>query len=192
MAFVACSETDNTPSTANERSAQMTNVHVGGDGIVLALVDTGSYASFVEEDWAQDGSLVSHLVEQMNALSLLAWGTGFETDWKVEFRQGVTDLKGFRNFGGILRSTTGKLHLVNYDSLTMAARFPDYVLPDQETQRYAIDFPVGTYRFHIVQMPDPNSDGWWEEYEDKPEFIIEWESVERGSNGFGEVPWFKL
>ena len=162
-------------------------VHVLGDASHLALVDVNRYASFVG-DWAEDNRLYHHLVEQAQQRHALAWGTGFEIDWRVEIKEGISDRKGFREFEGTIRNTGDTLHLVNYDSLTMAAQFEDHRLPDKETANYQVPLPSGLYRFRIVQLVDPKT-RFWETLGEAPAFLLEYETCEEGAPRLKDVPW---
>jgi len=97
-------------------------IHVGGDGSNLALVDTREYQSFVGADWCEDGLLYKHLRAQIGQAHALVWAVGFESDWKVDIEEGHSTERGFRAFTGDIVNTGNSLHLVNYDSLTMAAQ----------------------------------------------------------------------
>ena len=167
-------------------------IHVGGDGTLIALVNTSKYQSYVGEGWYEDNKLTSHLITEANKLNILAWGSGFECDWIVEFNDGISSKSGFREFTGFLDVQENAVHLINYDSLTMAAQFDDIQLPDKETSKYRVDIPSGLYKFRILQLVDTSQDGWWDVFENKPAFIIEYEPVSSGSNNMHEVPWFSL
>jgi len=132
--------------------------------------------------------LCKHLVEQANSLHVLAWGTGFETDWRVEVRPGITLKRGFREFSGNIKSTAGALHLVNYDSLTMAAQFEDHRLPDKETNHYSVPLKSGLYAFRVVQIVNPGS-RWWASLGDGAAFLLEYEQPTEQSYHFTAVPW---
>jgi hypothetical protein len=162
-------------------------VHVCGDASHLALIDATRYSSFVG-DWGQDNRLYHHLVEQAKQRHALAWGTGFETDWRVEIKAGITDRKGFREFEGTIRNTSNALYLVNYDSLTMAAQFEDYLLPDEETAGYKVPLPSGLYRFRVVQLVDPNGP-FWEILGEAPAFLLEYEPCAEDAARLEDVPW---
>jgi hypothetical protein len=162
-------------------------VHVLGDASHLALVDANRYASFVG-DWGEDNRLYRHLVGQARQRHALAWGTGLETDWRVEIRKGITGRKGFREFEGTIRNTGDALHLVNYDSLTMAAQFEDHLLPDRETANYKVPLPPGLYRFRVVQLVDPTT-RFRETLGEAPAFLLEYETCEEGAPRLEDVPW---
>ena len=164
-------------------------VHVGGDGSLITLADLNSYSSFVGRDWAQDFKLQKHLLDESDRKSIVLWGTGFETDWKIEFREGITDLEGVRSMEQYINNSTGDLHLLNYDSLTMAAQFDDHLLPDEESKKYRISLPVGLLKVRIIQLIDPTKDGFWDEFDKKPGFVLEYSQVDEGENKLPSIPW---
>ena len=171
-----------------ENTAQI--VHVGGDGSHLAIVDAEQYRSFVG-DWAQDDRLRKHLINQSARESVIAWGTGFECDWKLAISPGISNRSGFREFESVITTKSGKLYVVNFDSLTMAAQFENHTLPDEETADYRFVVPPGRYRVRIVQLVDPESK-WWESLGDGPAFLIEFEPSAAGGTPAKEIPWSKF
>jgi hypothetical protein len=154
---------------------------------MISLIDCSRYASFVG-DWSTDHRLAKHLIEQFNQQSILSWGTGFETDWLVELRPGITNTAGHRELFGHVRCSNGSLHLANYDSLTMAAQFDDHLLPDKETAGYKVDLPPGLYKVRVVQTIDPKGP-WWEVLGDNPAFLVEYESTSETPPPAAHVPW---
>ncbi|MGB4811441.1 MAG: hypothetical protein WBP13_03025 [Methylophilaceae bacterium] len=167
-------------------------LHIGGDCSALALVNPKKYVSFVGEDWYENKNLINHLITQTNQLNILMWGTGFEFDWIVEFKEGISNKNGFREFTGFLNNQDDALFLMNYDSLTMAAQFDDIELPDKETAKYRVNIPNGLYKFRVLQLVDTSQDGWWNEFADVPAFTIEYERVPTGSNNINAIPWYDL
>ena len=155
-------------------------LEIYGDGSHLALVDTGHYASFIG-DWSEDRRLVTHLVREMNSGHILAWCTDIESDWSVTIRPGISATPGFREFTGVIDNRSGTLHLVNYDSLTMAAQFEDHRLPDGDTVD-GLPIPPGLHRVRVVQVSGP-------EDEDPLSMLIEYEPATANDNRFEEVPW---
>ena len=148
-------------------------IHVCGDASLVSLIDCARYPSYVSRDWDEDRRLVKHLIAQANQRCILSWGTGFETDWRFEVRQGITADAGFREFTGYIACTDGALYLANFDSLTMAAQFEDNALPDEETANYKIELANGLYQVRVVQLVDPSTE-WWDVLgEDKPAFLLE-------------------
>ncbi|WP_158635356.1 hypothetical protein [Luteimonas cucumeris] len=163
-------------------------IHVGGDGSHLAIADLARYVSFVG-DWAENDRLRKHLMAQTEKESIIAWGSGFETDWVVSVKPGISQRQGYREFQSVISTQSGKLHLVNYDSLTMAAQFDDYRLPDKETESYAFRIPPGRYRVRIVQLVNPDSN-WWESLGDgDPAFLVEYEPADSSDRSQQMVPW---
>lgn len=162
-------------------------IHVGGDGSFMALVDCTRYKSFVG-DWTADSQLTRHLLAESNQRTLLFWETGFESDWLFEVSAGITSRTGFREFVGYIECSSGALHLVNYDSLTMAAQFDDHRLPDKETAGYRLDLPNGLYQIRVVQMVDPE-EPWWETLGDNPAFLLEYEAFNGNPPAVDALPW---
>lgn len=167
-------------------------IHVGGDGSLLTLADLNQYPSFIGRDWSEDCKLQKHLLDESDKKSIVLWGTGFECDWKVEFRQGITSLRGMRDIEQYINNTTGELYLLNYDSLTMAAQFEDHTLPDEESSEYKVSLPKGILKLRIVQMIDPTKDGFWDEFDKKPGFIVEYEKASDGENRLPNIPWANI
>lgn len=162
-------------------------IDVVGDGIYLALVDTGRYESFVQEDWDTiPGLLEPHFVAQMKRRSALVWGTGVEADWQVDVVTGITATPGHRELvGGITVSADG-LYLCNYDSLSMAAQFNDHFLPDRDCQGNRIPLAAGNYRVRVVQLADPKGPV----ADDR--FRLEFEATETLPAAWPQVPWSPL
>jgi hypothetical protein len=128
------------------------------DSGFLALVDHHAYQGFVDADWTHD-RLWTHFRAAMAERSLLLWGTGREDVWTVDIVvDGPAPPAGFRRTIGPIRVTAGQLHLVNYESLTMAAQFDDVRLPERHLQDLVFDVPTGTYGCEIVQLDDPDGD----------------------------------
>lgn len=164
-------------------------LHIGGDGSHLALVDAARYRSFLGENWYLSDALYKHLIAEGGERAILAWRTGFESDWRVEVSKGHSGRKGFREFTGEITNSDGALYLVNYDSLTMAAQFEDHVLPDRETALYRVPCPVGDLRIRVVQMFDPKSK-WWEYLGESAAFVIEYETLPPCTSGNTRSVWW--
>lgn len=133
-------------------------IHVGGDASLLTLANLELYPSFIGRDWSENFKLQKHLLDESDKMSIVLWGTGFECDWKVAFREGITDQKGVRSSEQYINNSTGDLYLLNFDSLTMAAQFEDHSLPDEETSEYKIELPKGLLKIRIIQMINPTKD----------------------------------
>ena len=96
-------------------------IHVMGDGTVLSLIDCDTYASYIG-DWDEPDRLRAHLLAEARQQHIVSWGSGFESDWRVEVHHGITGQEGYRDFLAVIACSSGVLHLANYDSLTMAAQ----------------------------------------------------------------------
>ena len=163
-------------------------IHVGGDASHLAIADLDRYESFVG-DWDKHDRLRKHLIAQADKESIVAWGSGFETDWIVSIQPGISGRQGYREFRSVISTKSGILHLVNYDSLTMAAQFDDYGLPDKETRSYAFHVPPGRYRVRVVQLVNPDSNWWEDQGADDPAFLIEYEPADSSDRPQQLIPW---
>ena len=108
-----------------------------GDGTYLALLDAGRFSSFVDEDWTLE-RLHAHWIAQMRRQCLLVWATGFEWDWRIEWRAGITSEHGWREIEGTVRVSGHALCLAQYDSLSMAAQYAEHALPDSDCRELAL------------------------------------------------------
>jgi hypothetical protein len=174
------------PASGSDTSSLV--VHVGGDGSHLAIADLARYESFVGE-WEKHDRLRKHLIAQAGKESIIAWGSGFETDWVVSIKPGISGRQGYREFRSVISTKSGKLHFINYDSLTMAAQFDDYGLPDKETESYAFQIPPGRYRVRIVQLVNPDSNWWEGPGESDPAFLVEYEPADSSDRPQQIIPW---
>ena len=133
-------------------------LEVTDDSGFLALVDQHAYQGFLSADWTYD-TLFAHFRAAMAERSMLLWGTGREDTWTVDVVVGrPVQLTGFRRETGPIRVSAGQLHLTNYESLTMAAQYPDVRLPEPHERDLVFDVPSGLYDCEIVQLEDPDSD----------------------------------
>jgi hypothetical protein len=159
------------------------------DSGLIALVNVDKYNSFVDNDWELD-QLLKHFKEEMENKNLLIWGTGTEGGtWKVEIKQGFSNLKGFRECVGTINSCYNAVYLVNYDSLTMAAQFEDVKLPEDYLADLEVPLDAGYYRCKVIQMFDPAK---YISNEHSVDFIIEFEKANENEINWIEIPWFKL
>jgi len=126
---------------------------VTDDSGFLALIDPEAYAGFVAPDWDYD-SLIAHFRAAMAARTLLIWQTGAEGEWRVEV--GGPAPAGFRRTAGAIHSRAGRLHLLNYESLTMAAQFPDVTLPEPHLKHLVLTVEPGDHTVEVVQLTDPD------------------------------------
>lgn len=121
----------------------------------LAIINAEKYNSFVDLDWELP-QVFDRFVEEMNNNNLIIWATGFENDWTVNFVTGPSNERSFREFSKTIRVTNEKLHLTNYEDLTVAAQFSDETLPLKHNADLAVALDNGDYEFTIRQLFDPN------------------------------------
>jgi hypothetical protein len=130
---------------------------VSDDSGFLALVDPDAYEGFVDPEWTLE-SLLAQFRAAMSQRSLLIWGTGREDFWNVDVViDGPEPPVGFRRVTGPI-TTSGRLHVTNYESLTMAAQFPHVRLPERHARNDVFRVPAGDYACDIVQLNDPADD----------------------------------
>jgi hypothetical protein len=98
------------------------------DSGLLALIDPDAYAAFVDPDW-EFRHLMVHFREQMAKRRMLIWCAGLGAEWTVAVASEPSPRTGFREVTGTIVATGGRLALVSYEELTMAAEDADYVLP---------------------------------------------------------------
>ena len=120
----------------------------------LAIVDPDSYQGFVAEDWTYE-SLLDHFAQEMRRRSLLVWATSEHGGtWTV-----TTDApsRTGRSVTGTIVSTGGRLCLTDYESLTMAAQFPDVTLPEPHMADLVFEVPAGTLACTVTRYHDDDS-----------------------------------
>jgi hypothetical protein len=102
---------------------------IADDSGLMAIIDPDAYPSFVRRNWDYD-ELVEHFILAMKHRQLLIWGTGSENLWNVEIGVGIYR-DGYRVAEGGIHSSEGRLHVVSYESLTMAAAYEYVKLPEK-------------------------------------------------------------
>jgi hypothetical protein len=127
-----------------------------GDGFI-ALVNAARYEAFLG-DFVGVSKQMEHFVAEMNQETLVLWGTDLNGGaWNVEFLETPSKAKAFRELSQSIEVTEGKLHLVNYMDLSMAAQFEDERIPSAHRPAQAIDLPNGKYAVTVRQMFDPET-----------------------------------
>lgn len=132
----------------------MKSFKITDDSDFLAIVNAHRYKSFVREDW-DFYELMDHFVAEMNSDNLVIWATGLENSWSVAFLPGPSTRHAFREFTKTIEVTAGRLHLTNYEDLTLAAQFSDQNLPPKYGDAEYLELPNGRYALTIRQMYDP-------------------------------------
>jgi len=160
-------------------------LQVTDDSGFLALLDPDAYSGFVAEDWALD-ALFDRFREEMAARHLLIWGTGQDGSWTVQVLVGDHATPGVREISGSIISSRGRLLLTNYESLTMAAQFPDIVLPEKHQASLLIAVPAAHYACRVVQHAMQDQ-GWREGC--APEFTLVLTQATERIRSWEHVPW---
>jgi hypothetical protein len=157
---------------------------VSDDSGFLALVDPDAYQGSVGPGW-DFSQLLEQFRRQMAEQRLLIWATGMENTWSVEVRTRDAPQRGFRDITGPIRCTRGRLLLTSYDSLTMAAQFPDVSLPEPHEREQIIHMDPGMYRCRIVQRHDPDD----KNVRDGSDFVLELQRADDAGPAWTDIPW---
>ena len=161
----------------------------------VALIDAAAYPSFVDEAWTLP-QIRKHFVRQMNAGTMLAWGTGASANWRIRVggrgRGGGGTARVYREFMGRITATGKKLHLTSYDELTMAAQFEHVRMPEKGTEGWFVPVKPGEYDCRVAQLYDPAKADSAQVFEQKtPHFLLSVAKAEGPKpSAFKQVPWF--
>jgi len=158
---------------------------VTDDSGFLAIIDPDSYRGFVHADWTWD-AIQEHFKREMLDRHLLIWGTGMEHFWTIDVSLQPTEAAGFREVVGTINASRGRLLLTNYESLTMAAQFPDVTLPQAHEREQVLSVSPGFYDCRIIQLSDPQSDA---PFEEPVNFVYEFTRATTPREPWNELPW---
>ncbi len=158
---------------------------VTDDSGFLAIIDPDAYRGFVDADWTWEG-IKEHFRREMGERHLLIWGTGMEHFWNIDVWFELSRRAGFREVIGSIVASQGRLLLTNYESLTMAAQFPDVTLPQAHEREQILSVSPGLYDCRIIQLSDPQSDA---PFEEPVNFIYEFSQTETPREVWSELPW---
>jgi hypothetical protein len=158
---------------------------VTDDSGFLAIIDPDAYRGFVHADWTWD-TIQEHFRREMRDRHLLIWGTGMEPFWNIEVSFQPTRAAGFREVVGSIDASRGRLLLTNYESLTMAAEFPDVALPQAHEQEQLLSVSPGLYDCRIIQLSDPDSNA---PFEESVSFIYEFTRATSSREAWNAFPW---
>ena len=158
---------------------------VTDDSGFLAIIDPDVYRGFVHANWTTE-MLREHFARELAARRLLIWSTGLECFWKIEVSLQRTGTTGFREVTGGIIASQGRLLLTNYESLTMAARFPDVSLPQAHERGDVLSLPPGAYNCRVLQLSDPAGDG---PFEEPVNFVYELIPAVQVAEPWREIPW---
>jgi hypothetical protein len=126
---------------------------IDDDGLI-ALVNANRYETFVNSDWSLE-QLKSHFIEQMNKNNLIIWQTSNDGGgiWGLEvYKNTPSENKSFREFNKKIEITSGKLYIVTYTDLTMAAQYEDEKIPSETNANLCIEIENGIYDVTVRQM----------------------------------------
>ena len=156
------------------------------DSGFVGLVDASRFNAYVDEDWELD-ALFERYTEECNKGTGVVWATGIENPVQLHFVEQVSKQKAFREESIALELSEGKLHLVNFEDLSMAAQFDDFPLPSEENKDKFIALNKGVYRLQIRQLFDPKQE------EQDPIFEIVVQPMENfTTNQTEEVLWLDI
>ena len=136
---------------------------ISDDASFLGLINTDLYESFIDEDWEFEDIEV-RIIRQCQKGHLLFWGTSVPNLWTVRICNQASEKKAFKSFKGKIKVSHSKLHLINYDSITLAAQFEDEQLPDSDLEALHVTLDNGIYDVQIRQLFDPEKDFIEDEY----------------------------
>jgi hypothetical protein len=158
---------------------------VTDDSGFLAIIDPDAYRGFVQADWTWE-TIQEHFAREMRERHLLIWSTGTEHFWSIDVSFQPTRASGFREVIGSITALQGRLLLTNYESLTMAAQFPDVALPQAHEREQVLSVSPGLYDCRIIQLSDPESDA---PFEEPINFIYELTRATSPREVWSGLPW---
>ncbi|MCH2021813.1 MAG: hypothetical protein MK207_04975 [Saprospiraceae bacterium] len=158
------------------------------DARFLGLINTDQYNSYIDEHWEFE-QLKERIINESNKGHLLFWGTDLPNFWTVRICDQPVAESEFRSFEGKIKVTNSKLHLINYESLTIAAQFEEEALPEEHLAQHHVELQNAVYNVTIRQLFNPEQD----EIEDILGFeIVLTKSKTKNSkslNSFDELVW---
>ncbi len=158
---------------------------VTDDSGFLAIIDPDAYRGFVHADWTWE-TMQDDFSREMSEGHLLIWGTGMAHFWSIDVSFQPSSATGFREVIGSIAASRGRLLLTNYESLTMAAQFPDVALPQAHEREQVLSVSPGLYNCRILQLSDPESDA---PFEESVSFIYEITPNSAPRDTWSEIPW---
>jgi hypothetical protein len=162
---------------------------ISDDACFLGLINTHRYISFVDENWEFD-QIKKRIIRESNKGHLLFWGTELPNNWRVRICDKPVADKAYKEFEGKIRVSDSKLHLINYESIVIAAQFEEEKLPEEELADLNVPLDNAVYDVIIRQLFNPDED---EISEDMLGFeIVLQKSVTKGRgkiNSFKELIW---
>jgi hypothetical protein len=130
---------------------------ISDDASFLGLINTDLYESFIDEDWEFEDIEV-RIIRECQKGHLLFWGTSVPNFWTVRICNQASAQNAFKSFKGKIKVSNSKLHLINYDSITLAAQFEDEKLPDTDLESLHVTLDNGIYNVIVRQLLNPEQD----------------------------------
>lgn len=162
---------------------------ISDDASFLGLINTDLYESFIDEDWEYEDIEV-RVIRECQKGHILFWGTSVPNLWTVRICDQESTQKAFQSFKGKIKVSDSKLHLINYESITLAAQFEDEQLPDPDLEALHVQLENGIYQVTIRQLFDPAQD--FIEDESLGFEIVLQKSTDKDTfplNSFNELVW---
>ncbi len=93
--------------------------------------------------------LFGHFVDEMSKQNCIVWQTDYDGggDWVLKILEYPSSDASFREFTYPIEVTSGRLYVVNYTGMTMAAQFDDTTLPREED--WCIKLENGLYEITV-------------------------------------------
>jgi hypothetical protein len=130
---------------------------ISDDATFLGLINTDLYESFINEDWEFEDIEV-RIIRECQKGHLLFWGTSVPNLWTVRICSQASSQNAFQSFQGKIKVSNSKLHLINYESIVLAAEFEDEQLPDSDLEALHVSLENGIYDVNIRQLFNPEKD----------------------------------
>lgn len=164
---------------------------VWGDTNFIGVVNTNKYKSFVDEDW-DFNMLRRHFKQEINQGNLLIFQMtqeGIERDWNIEVTINalIYEQECFRKSEGYITVTDGKLCLVEYTCLTMAAQFKEDKVPDENCSNYVINIESGIYKVDVIQFYDVDKDKYIGHID--KDMLLNFTRVSEFNQSDGDIIW---
>lgn len=161
------------------------------DSGFLGIADLNKFNAHIGKDWNFD-LLKNKIIEETKKNHIIFWATGREDFWNIKLStdQAGMNNNGFQNEEALIEVTDNKIHLVNYETISMAAQFEETKLPEKHLSNHYFELKNGLYIVSFSQLIDPNN------FEERAEvdFEINFEFVSKPAdyhpNDFESIFWY--
>jgi hypothetical protein len=129
---------------------------ISDDSGFIGLANLSRYDSFISPYWDFE-MLEKRIVNQINKNNIIFWSTGREDHWNVQISiiSRPSNKVYYRTEEALIEVTNGKLHLVNYETLSMAAQFQGTKLPEHHLANLFVELENGLYLIEFSQLLNP-------------------------------------